>query len=67
MNEERLQIADLTPEQLAKLQELETDLGKLVVALQPAHRIARLSDEQLTKLQDIEHEMGVVLLAYEKK
>ena len=65
MSGERMEVADLPPEKLVKLQELEKDIGKLVVALKPAHRIANLDGDQLTKLQDLEHELGVVLLAYE--
>ncbi|MBI3947129.1 MAG: hypothetical protein HY321_14485 [Armatimonadetes bacterium] len=60
--------ADLTPEQLHKIEELERDLGGVyVIAYEQPPVPAHLSDEQMERLQSAERELpGVVLVAYRK-
>jgi len=62
---QRVKIAKLTEAQLARIQDLEADLGTRVVAVEPQFRLAELTDEQLRQLQAVEKELGVILLAYE--
>lgn len=61
---ERVRIAELTDAQLAKVQELESDLGTWLVAVQPQYRLAELTERQLERLRAVERELGVILLAY---
>lgn len=62
---QRAEFARLNEAQLAKVRELEEDLGTWVVAMKPLFRLAELSEEQLAKLRAVEEELGIVLLAYE--
>jgi len=62
---QRVKIAKLAEAQLARIQDLEADLGTRVVAVEPQFRLAELTDEQLRQLQAVEKELGVILLAYE--
>ena len=61
----RMRVAELDAARLAKVRELEEDLGAYVVALEPEFRLAGLTAEQLDRLEAAEKELGVVLLAYE--
>lgn len=61
----KLPIAELEGEALEKVQALEGELGKVVVAYQPAPRLARLTPEQLQRMQQLEVEFGIVLMAYD--
>lgn len=63
----RMKIADLEPARLAKVRELEEELGTYVVALEPEFRLAALTPAQLERLQAAEKELGVVLLAYARE
>lgn len=56
---------NLTGEQLAKVQQLEREIGRVVVAVEPQTTPAELSQNQLRRLQDAEKEMGLILLAYD--
>ncbi len=67
MDPKELQIASLPPDALQKLQALEAELGKVVVAYTREPRLARLDEEQLHKLQQLEVELGVYLLAFENR
>ncbi len=58
-------IAELDEAQLAKLRELEMELGIWIVALGKTVQTAELTDERLKRLQALEEEVGVVLLACE--
>ena len=62
----RLKIANLTPEELSKVQALEDSFGMPVLAFEREHRLASLSEEQIARLQALEAELGVFLLAYKK-
>ena len=57
--------AKLNDEQLAKLRELEQELGSYIVALGTTVQISKLPDDRLKRLQALEGEMGLVLLACE--
>lgn len=54
----------LDESQVEKLQELEDELGTLVLAVGQECHWAELDEEQLRKLQSAENELGVTLLAY---
>ena len=56
--------AHLNPTDLNQVQQLETELGLPVVAVEPDREYAQLDQEQLRKLQDMERRLGTVLLAY---
>ncbi len=58
--------ARLTNDQLESLLELERDLGKTVVALQPDTQIAALDDSELGRVKQVEETLGVVLVAYDR-
>jgi hypothetical protein len=57
---------NLSGEQLAKVQRLEREIGRVVVAVEPQTTTAELSPDQLRRLQEVEREMGLILLAYDK-
>jgi hypothetical protein len=61
-----MKIAQLDKTQLESVQALESELGKVVVAVEPPARPAKLTPEQVKRLQAVEIELGVVLLAYER-
>jgi hypothetical protein len=65
MQARRMNVANLSRDQLANLRDLEKELGVLLVALEPQHQLADLSETQLDRLQAAEEELGVVLLAYQ--
>ncbi len=62
----RLKFANLTPEELTKVQALEESFGTPVLALEREHRLASLDEHQVRRLQALEQEFGVFLLAYDK-
>jgi hypothetical protein len=65
MSSQRMTVAQLNDEQLARIKDFEDEAGYLLVALEPKFALARLRPEQLRRLQDLESELGVVLLAYD--
>jgi hypothetical protein len=66
MNTAHVEYPNLTGEQLAKVQQLEREIGRVVVAVQPQTTTAELAPDQLRRLQEVEKEMGLILLAYDK-
>jgi hypothetical protein len=58
--------AHLSKEQLESLLELERQLGKTVVALQPDTHVATLDDGELGRVKTMEDTLGVVLVAYDR-
>ncbi len=58
--------ARLNKDEISKLQELEKEIGKIVIAYEPASTYAQLSEEQLRRLQQFEQELGVILVAFKK-
>jgi hypothetical protein len=67
MDAPNLEIADLSEDQLAKLRELEDEVGAVVVAYKQNWSFADLTADQVALLQDAERELGVTLLAYREK
>jgi len=57
--------AKVDESQLQKIKDLEQNIGKVVVAIQPKQMFAQLTQDQLTALQTTERELGVVMVAYE--
>jgi hypothetical protein len=66
MTARRMKIADLQEEDLKKVQQLEDQMGTLIIALEPQIPLAELSEAQLELLNSLEIELGVVLIAYQK-
>ena len=63
--QQKAEFADLSPEQLERIEALEKKLGALVIAYKTPLRPASLSDEQLAALQAAEQAMpGICLVAY---
>lgn len=60
-----MSIARLSERQLAKLRELEEDLGTPLIAVESKCHWTDLDEDRLRKLREAEEEMGVLLLAYE--
>lgn len=58
--------AHLSHEQLESLLQLERELGKTVVALQPDTRLADLDDGEVGRVKHMEDALGVVLVAYDR-
>ncbi len=58
--------ARLDDSTLAEIRNLENEMGKVLVALDPVPGYAELSAEQLQKLRDVEQRLGVVMVAYER-
>lgn len=58
--------ARLNKDQITKLQELEKEIGKIIIAYEPVAPIARLTDEQLKRIQELEQELGLILVGYQK-
>jgi hypothetical protein len=56
-------VANLSADQVNKLQALEKELGAAIVALKPIVPLVELNPEQIKRLEAVEQEMGVVLLA----
>ena len=57
--------AQLSKEALDALQNLENELGTVLVAYQQP-KYAQLSDEQLKRLQSLEECLGTTVIAYQK-
>lgn len=64
MTPSRMRIAHLDETALSKLQNLEKEMGTVIVALEPQYQPADLTADQVHRLQVLERELGVVLLAY---
>ncbi|OFV67283.1 MAG: hypothetical protein SCAL_001552 [Candidatus Syntrophoarchaeum caldarius] len=56
-----MQVKELTPEEIAAVQELEKELGVVLVAYT---RYADLDEKELEKIQDLEKKLGATLLAF---
>jgi hypothetical protein len=63
---QKVEFASLSPEQVARVHQLEKKLGALVVAYKTPLRPALLSNEQIAELRELEKAMpGVCLVAYQ--
>lgn len=58
--------ARLNKDDLNKVQSLEKEIGKIVLAYEPNREspYAELSSEQVQRIKQLESELGIVLLAY---
>lgn len=63
MNSEIIPAA-VTQAELDKIKKLETEIGKVVLAVEPEPQYATLDQGQLDQLRQIEQEMGVVMVAF---
>jgi hypothetical protein len=57
--------AKVNDSQLEKIRNLEQNIGKVIVAIEPKQQFARLTQDQLNELRTAEQELGVVMVAYE--
>jgi hypothetical protein len=64
--EQQAQLANLSPEDHARVQKLEHDLGISLVAYDPLSRyqLAKPSPQQLERINTVERDLGLVLVAY---
>jgi hypothetical protein len=60
-----LKIAKLSDEDVDTLRELETELGKHIMAFTPGLELADLSPEQLEQVQTLEETLDAYLIVYE--
>jgi hypothetical protein len=60
-------IAKLTKGQLKKVQDLEEELGVVIVAHERMPVLSDLSREELKTLKDTEKKMGMTLVAYRRE
>jgi len=66
MTVRRMRIANLDEKSLKRVQQMEDQMGTLIIALEPHIPLAELSDDQVKMLNSLEEELGVVLVAYQK-
>ena len=59
-------IATVDVDTVALIENLENDIGKHIMALEPGLSFAQLSDDEIQKVEALEKETGVTLLVYEK-
>ena len=59
------QPANISDQELEQLKDLEENLDKVIVAVEPEPKFASLNDNELANLQQTEKKLGVVMLAYE--
>lgn len=65
MSIEHYQSAELDPKSLEQLQQLESKLGVVLVALEHNPEPATLDSNQLELVKALEQKMGKVLVAYQ--
>lgn len=63
---QQLKIAQLDENAVAKIQELEQETQKHIMAFDHGYQFAHLSPTELGKVQDLEKELGVFLIVYDK-
>jgi len=59
------QPAQISNQELEQIKNLEEDLDKVIVAVEPEPKFATLSKSELASLQNTEKKLGVVMLAYD--
>jgi hypothetical protein len=64
MHLEQYHSAQLDNATLHNLQQLESELGVVLVAIEPDPAPATLTEQQLQRIQELERQTGKVLLAY---
>ncbi len=60
------QPAQISDEDLQTIQNMENDMDKVIVAVEPEPKFAELSESELANLQQAEQKLGVVMLAYDQ-
>ncbi len=65
----QISYAKLDKEDVSKLQKLEKETGKLILAYEPTREspYADLANDQVEQLRKLEKDWNVILLAYKKK
>lgn len=61
----QLKIAKLDDDSVAKIREMEEEMGVHIMALERGVKFIALAPEQLAKVEVLEKELGVMLLVYE--
>lgn len=56
--------ARLNKDAISKVQALEKEIGKIVIAYESESIYADLSEDQLKKIQQLEKDLGIILIAY---
>ncbi len=56
--------AAVDAEQLKEIKQLEQQLGKVIVAVEPAPEYASLTSEELAAIREAEKKLGLVMVAY---
>lgn len=62
----KFKYANLSTDQLEKINSLEKDMNVCLVAFQEENKIAVLENEDINKLKELEKELGVTIVAYKK-
>jgi hypothetical protein len=62
----RFHVANLDETRLEDVRKLESELGKVIVALQPNDPIADLSDDQVAQVRALEEKHGIVIVAFDR-
>ncbi len=57
-------VNNLDESSVAKIRNLEKELGACILALEPRYTVKPLGEEDLAKVQKLEKDLHVVLLAY---
>lgn len=63
---EFFKIATLDPQDVAKINALEEELGKHIMAFKSGVRLAKLTPEMVEQVTALEKELGVLLLVYDE-
>ena len=59
--------ANLTSEQLQKVQDLEENLGVILIVHEKVPVLSDLSRDEVRTLQEMERKMGITLVAYRQE
>ncbi len=57
-------VNSLNESSVAKIRNLEKELGVCILALEPRNAVKQLCEEDVEKVQKLEKDLNVVLLAY---
>ena len=59
-----LEPAAISDEQIEKIRSLESEIGKVLLAVEKPKQFANLSEDQLKELKKTEDSLGCVVVAY---
>jgi biotin operon repressor len=62
----QLKIAELTKDDVSKIEKLEAQSGFHIMAFEKGYKLAKPTEKQLAQIQELEKVLGVTLLAYIK-